>query len=144
VTVDIAGKVRRPGVIDLPVGSRVADAIRAAGGARPGADLTGLNRARVLVDGEQIVVDAPGAPSAAPAGGSGSGSGSGTGPATLVNLNAATADELDALPEVGPVTAQAIIDYRTEHGGFASVDELLDIEGIGEKTLEKIAPHVTV
>jgi competence protein ComEA len=62
----------------------------------------------------------------------------------LVNLNTATVEELDTLPEVGPVTAQAILDYRTEHGGFASVEELLDIEGIGEKTLAKIAPHVTV
>jgi competence protein ComEA len=147
VTVDVSGKVRHPGVLDLPVGSRVVDALRAAGGARPGTDLSGLNQARVVVDGEQIVVGRPAAP-AAPAGSSGPaapGSGSGAaGPAALVNLNTATVEELDTLPEVGPVTAQAIVDYRTEHGGFGSVDELLDIQGIGEVTLAKIAPHVTV
>lgn len=145
VTVDVAGKVRHPGVLDLPAGSRVVDAIAAAGGPRPSADLSGLNRARVLVDGEQIVVGAIGAP-VAPSGSSSAGAvGTGAaGPGALVNLNSATAEELDMLPEVGPVTAQAILDYRTEHGGFGSVDELLDIEGIGEKTLEKIAPHVTV
>lgn len=150
VTVDVAGKVRRGGVLELPAGSRVVDAIEAAGGARPGADLSGLNRARVLVDGEQIVVGGPAAGAAGvagsgPAGSSDSaGAGADTGPGALVNLNSATVDELDSLPEVGPVTAQAILDYRTEHGGFGSVDELLDIEGIGEKTLQKIAPHVTV
>lgn len=149
VTVDVVGKVRHPRVVDLPAGSRVLDAIRAAGGTRPGADLTGLNRARLLVDGEQIVVGAPGtAPPGAPGPAAGNAGGSaGTAPTTptaLVDLNTATVDELDTLPEVGPVTAQAILDYRTEHGGFASVDELLDIEGIGEKTLAKIAPHVTV
>jgi len=142
VTVDVTGKVRRPGVLDLPAGSRVVDAIAAAGGARPGADLTRLNRARVLVDGEQIVVGGP-APAGSP-GAAAAGTGPASPPEALVNLNTATVDELDTLPEVGPVTAQAILDYRTEHGGFGSVDELLDIEGIGEKTLGKIAPHVTV
>jgi competence protein ComEA len=123
----------------------VVDAIEAAGGARRGADMSSLNRARVLVDGEQIVVGRP-----APVGGPGpaastapTGAGPGS-PGALVDLNTATLDELDALPEVGPVTAQAILDYRTEHGGFGSVDELLDIEGIGEKTMAKLAPHVTV
>ena len=148
VTIDVAGKVRHPGVLELPAGSRVVDALEAAGGLRPGADLTGLNRARLLVDGEQIVVGAP-APAGAPrlsgsSGAAGASRPGAAGPGTLVNLNTASLDELDTLPEVGPVTAQAILDYRTEHGGFGSVDELLDIEGIGEKTLEKIAPHVTV
>jgi competence protein ComEA len=141
VTVDVAGKVRHPGVLNLPAGSRVVDAIEAAGGARPGADLTGLNRARVLADGEQVVVGAP-APAGAAA--AGSAAGGAVAPAALVNLNTATVDELETLPEVGPVTAQAILDYRSEHGGFGSVEELLDIEGIGEKTLAQIAPHVTV
>ncbi|MDH2415472.1 ComEA family DNA-binding protein [Nocardioides sp. CER19] len=150
VTVDVSGRVRHPGVLQLPAGSRVVDALEAAGGARPGADLSGLNRARVLVDGEQIVVGrpaapAPGAPGSLGSLGSPGSSGSGTGaPGALVNLNTASVDELDTLPEVGPVTAQAIVDYRTEHGGFGSVDELLDIQGIGEVTLAKIAPHVTV
>jgi competence protein ComEA len=149
VTVDVVGKVRHPRVVDLPAGSRVLDAIQAAGGARPGADLTRLNRARVLVDGEQVVVGVPAAPAASGTspGSGASGAGAGAvpgGPTALVDLNTATVEELDTLPEVGPVTAEAILDYRAEHGGFGSVDELLDIEGIGEKTLAKIAPHVTV
>lgn len=145
VTVDVTGTVRHPGVLDLPAGSRVVDAIAAAGGPRPGADLSGLNRARVLVDGEQIVVGAPGPRSVVSGSSAAGAAGAGAaGPDALVNLNSATAEELDVLPEVGPVTAQAILGYRAEHGGFGSVDELLDIEGIGEKTLEKIAPHVTV
>jgi competence protein ComEA len=149
VTVDVVGKVRHPRVVDLPAGSRVLDAIQAAGGARPGADLTRLNRARVLVDGEQVVVGVPAAPAASGTspGSGASGAGAGAvpgGPTGLVDLNTATVEELDTLPEVGPVTAEAILDYRAEHGGFGSVDELLDIEGIGEKTLAKIAPHVTV
>lgn len=145
VTVDVAGKVRHPGVVDLPAGSRVLDAIEAAGGTRPGVDLSGLNRARILADGEQILVGTSAGPSstgpAAPGPAAGAVAGA---PGALVDLNTATVDELDTLPEVGPVTAQAILDYRTQHGGFGSVDELLDIEGIGEKTLAKIAPHVTV
>src|SRR6478735_10528372 len=146
VTVDVAGKVRHPGVLDLPTGSRVVDAIAAAGGARRGADLSSLNRARVLVDGEQLVVGAPGGRAAsgtAGAAGSTSASGSTTGPPdVLVDLNTAGLDELDTLPGVGPVTAQAILDYRTQHGGFGSVDELLDVDGIGKATLSKITPHV--
>ncbi|GAA1968407.1 hypothetical protein GCM10009798_31150 [Nocardioides panacihumi] len=147
VTVDIAGKVRHPGVLDLPTGSRVVDAIAAAGGARPGADLSSLNRARVLVDGEQILVGAPGgrAASGAAAGAPSEAAGATPGgPDVLVDLNTATLDELDTLPGVGPVTAQAILDYRTQHGGFGSVDELLDVDRIGEATLSRIAPHVTV
>ena len=140
VTVDVSGKVRRPGIAVLDAGSRVVDALAAAGGARPGADLTGLNLARVLVDGEQVVVGLPtpvGAAAAAvpPPGVT-------TGP--LVNLNTATITELDTLPEVGPVTAQAILAWREEHGGFTAVDELLEVDGIGDATLERLAPLVTV
>lgn len=143
VTVDVAGKVRRPGVRVLPAGSRVIDAVQAAGGARQGVDLAGLNQARLLVDGEQIVVGGPPAAAAATGGGAAPAPGSGA-PGALVNLNTATAEQLDGLPEVGPVTAQAILDWRQQHGGFGSVDELLEIDGIGEVTLQKIAPHVTV
>jgi competence protein ComEA len=138
VVVDVSGKVRHPGVQRLPVGSRVADALRAAGGVRPGTDLGALNRARVLVDGEQVVVGGPApapAPGAAPAPGSG-GAGvapGGAGPASPVSLNAATADQLDTLPGVGPVLAQHIIDYRTQHGGFTSVDQLREVTGIGDR-----------
>jgi competence protein ComEA len=144
--VDVSGKVRHPGLQRLPVGSRVADALRAAGGVRPGTDTAGLNQARLLVDGEQVVVGAPpgaagasGVTSGAAAGAAaGSGStpgttGSATGPTAPVALNTATAEQLDSLPGVGPVLAQHIIDYRTEHGGFHSVDELREVTGIGDR-----------
>lgn len=140
VVVDVAGKVRRPGIVVLAAGARVVDALEAAGGMRRGAEVTDLNLARVLVDGEQILVGvspAPGlAASSIPAAPSA--------PGPLVNLNTAGPTELDALPGVGPVTAQAILDWRTEHGGFASVDQLLDVSGIGEATLAELAPLVTI
>ena len=142
VTVDVAGKVRHPGIAVLDAGSRVVDALEAAGGARPGVDLTGLNLARVLVDGEQVVVGGP-APSGAAASASPP-AGDPSGPVTLVNLNTATESELDTLPEVGPVTAASILQWRDQHGGFTSVDELLEVDGIGEVTLGKLAPYVTV
>jgi competence protein ComEA len=142
VTVDVAGKVRHPGIAVLDAGARVVDALEAAGGARPGVDLTGLNLARVLVDGEQVVVGGP-----APSGAAASASpppGAPSGPSTMVNLNTATESELDTLPEVGPVTAASILQWRDQHGGFTSVDELLEVDGIGEVTLGKLAPYVTV
>jgi competence protein ComEA len=141
VVVDVAGKVRRPGVATLPAGSRVVDAIRQAGGARRGVDLTSLNLARVLVDGEQILVGVAPAPGVAA---SSSGPPGATGDGTLVHLNTATLDELDSLPGVGPVTAQKILDWRTAHGAFTAVDELLEVDGIGEKTLADMAPHLTL
>ena len=137
---DVTGKVRRPGIVVLEPGARVVDALDAAGGARRGADLAGLNLARLLVDGEQIVVGVPSPPGpAASAAGS-----PGPDPGALVNLNTASIAELDELPGVGPVTAQAIVDWRTGNGGFRSVDQLLDVDGIGEKTLADLAPLVTV
>lgn len=141
VTVDVAGKVRHPGVITLPSGTRVIDALRRAGGARPRVDLTGLNLARVLTDGEQILVgktDAPGvAASAAAAAGQPAG-----GP--MVNLNTATEEQLEQLPGIGPVTAGKILTWRGAHGSFSSVDELMEVDGIGEKTLADLAPYVTL
>ncbi|MEW2508911.1 helix-hairpin-helix domain-containing protein [Streptomyces sp. NPDC046870] len=134
IVVDISGKVREPGIRRLPAGARVADALRAAGGVRPGVNTEGLNRARFLVDGEQVVVGAPAGAAAppAPAGGSLTGS-TGTGPPAPVSLNTATVDQLDTLPGVGPVLAQHIIDYRTQHGGFRSVNELREVNGIGDR-----------
>ncbi|MFG2646947.1 helix-hairpin-helix domain-containing protein [Streptomyces sp. NPDC048436] len=132
VVVDVSGKVRSPGILRLPAGSRVADALKAAGGVRPGADTDGLNRARLLVDGEQVAVGAPAAPGPAAPGAAAAGA-TGASPAAPVGLNTATAEQLDELPGVGPVLAQHIIDYRTEHGGFRSVDELREVNGIGDR-----------
>ena len=138
LVVDVAGKVRRPGIAVLPAGSRVVDALEAAGGARRGIDLTSLNLARPVVDGEQILVGVAPVPGVAgtldaPAAGD-----------ALVNLNTADQATLDTLPGVGPVTAEAIIAWRTDNGGFTSVDELLEVDGIGEATLEDLAPLVTL
>jgi competence protein ComEA len=139
VVVDVAGKVRHPGIAVLRQGARVIDALRAAGGARRGVDLGGLNLARVLTDGEQVVVGGAvvtGPAATAPTSGS---------PVTgLVNINTADETALESLPEVGPVTAQAIITWRSQHGGFTSIDQLLDVDGIGDATLAKLTPYVTV
>ena len=143
VTVDVAGKVRRPGIAVLPAGSRVIDALEAVGGARPGVDLIDLNLARVLVDGEQVLVGVQPPPGvAASAAGVPAVPGTSTGP--LVNLNLADQVELETLPGVGPVTAGAIIAWREEHGGFSAVEELLEVDGIGDATLADLAPLVTV
>ncbi|HEX2894375.1 MAG TPA: helix-hairpin-helix domain-containing protein [Marmoricola sp.] len=142
VVVDVAGKVRRPGVATLPAGSRVVDAIRQAGGARPGVDLSSLNLARVLVDGEQILVGEAPAPGVAASASSQPGTASADG--ALVDINTATLEQLDGLPGVGPVTAQKILDWRSAHGAFTAIDELLEVDGIGEKTLADMAPRLTL
>jgi competence protein ComEA len=139
VTVDVEGKVRRPGIVVLDAGSRVIDAIKAVGGVRGSPRHTGLNLARVLVDGEQLLV---GVPASAP--GLAVPSASGTGPTSLVDLNTADEAALEALPEVGPVTAQSILDWRAQNGAFTSVQELLEVDGIGEATLDQLMPYVTV
>ncbi|MFJ1603829.1 helix-hairpin-helix domain-containing protein [Streptomyces sp. NPDC088253] len=138
IVVDVSGKVRSPGLRRLPAGSRVEDALRAAGGVRPGANTEGLNRARLLVDGEQVLVGVPAAVTGPVMGGGSSatgsgGSASGAVPSAPVSLNTATVDQLDTLPGVGPVLAQHIVDYRTQHGGFRSVDELREVNGIGDR-----------
>ncbi|MGW5471341.1 helix-hairpin-helix domain-containing protein [Streptomyces chartreusis] len=135
IVVDVGGKVREPGIHRLPAGSRVADALRAAGGVRPGTNTDTLNRARFLVDGEQVIVGSPAtpAPEAGTSAGMGGAAAPGAAPAAPVPLNTATVDQLDTLPGVGPVLAQHIIDYRTQHGGFRSVDELREVNGIGDR-----------
>jgi competence protein ComEA len=140
ILVDVAGWVRHPGVYEFVAGARVIDALDAAGGARPGAELQVLNLAAPLADGTQVVVPKRGE---TPVVGVEPGAESGSAGA-LVNVNTATADQLEALPGIGEVTAQAIIDYRTENGPFSSVDELLDVSGIGDVTLENIRELVTV
>lgn len=143
LVVDVAGKVRRPGIAILAPGARVVDALEAAGGARRGVDLGLLNLARPVVDGEQILVGLP-QPTGAAAAAAAAPSGAAPAPGGLVNINTAGQAELETLPGVGPVTAQAILTWRTEHDGFAAIEELLDVQGIGEATLAQLAPHVTV
>ncbi len=153
LVVSVSGKVVRPGLVEVPEGGRVADVLAAAGGALPGTDLTTLNLARRVSDGEQVAVGVPAAPDAAPgpvAGanpGSSAGSGTGggaSGPAAKVDLNAASAEQLDGLPGVGPVTAQRILEWRTRHGRFARVEQLREVEGIGERRFGQLRELVTV
>jgi len=139
VLVDVAGWVRRPGVYEFTEGARVIDAIDAAGGARSGAVLEALNLAAPLTDGTQILVPREGEEAPAPAPVTGGAVAGG-----LVNVNSAIATELEELPGIGEVIAQRIIDYRTENGPFATVDELLDVSGIGDAILESIRELVTV
>jgi competence protein ComEA len=138
LVVAVQGRVRTPGVVRVPAGSRVIDAIAAAGGARPGTDLATVNLAAKLTDGEQIVVGL-----GAPVAGAGGGGAGGT-PAGPVGLNSATAAQLDALPGVGPVMAQRIVDYRTAHGGFQRVDQLQDVPGIGPSKFTQLRDLVTL
>jgi competence protein ComEA len=143
----VCGAVRRPGVYHLPSGARVADLLAAAGGAAAKAELQAVNLAAKVVDGQQVVVPERGATAvaAAPATGTSGSSGSGSGAAAApVNLNTASAEELDALPGVGPATAQKIIDYRTANVGFKSVDDLKNVAGIGDAKFATLQPLVTV
>jgi competence protein ComEA len=129
LVVHVAGQVRRPGVVTLAPGSRVGDAIAAVGGPTRDAVLDSLNLARPLGDGEQIVVPAPGEEVAPPP--AGGPSGAIVGDPELLDLNAATAEELTALPGIGPVTAQRIVDHRDSIGGFVAITQLLEVPGIG-------------
>ncbi|GAA3618265.1 hypothetical protein GCM10022199_23410 [Marihabitans asiaticum] len=153
VHVHVVGEVSRAGVVTLPAGSRVADAVQAAGGSSAEADLSYVNLARLLVDGEQVVVPAEGevppvgAPAPATPGsaaGSAAGGSGGSAPTALVNINTADQAALEVLPGVGPVLAGRIVRWRVENGRFTSVDELSEVSGIGEKMLAQIGPQVTV
>jgi competence protein ComEA len=158
VVVSVVGLVHKPGLVTLSSGARIADALSAAGGALDGADLLGLNMARRVADGEQVIVGIaapPGEkttmgssvasePSASPTAKRPGAGGSGSVPGESVDLNTATEEQLDALPGVGPVTAAAIVAWRDANGSFTSVDQLADIEGIGPARLEKLRAQVHV
>ncbi|RLP75905.1 ComEA family DNA-binding protein, partial [Micromonospora sp. BL4] len=141
VVVAVAGKVRKPGLVRLPAGSRLADAVQAAGGALPGVDVALLNPARKVTDGELIVVGVTPPPPAAAAGPAAGGAAPAGGP---LNLNTATLAQLDALPGVGPVLAQRILTHRDQHGGFKSVGDLRQVDGIGDARYEQLKDLVTV
>jgi competence protein ComEA len=145
IVVDVAGWVRRPGVYEFHTGQRVIDAIRRAGGARHGADLTSINLAALLSDAEQIVVGRNGGGGGTvPASSVGSGADGAGGSDAPVNLNSASLDELESLPGIGPALGQRIIDYREQHGPFRSVEDLLNVSGIGDKRLADLRPQVTI
>ncbi len=150
--VHVAGAVRRPGVYRLGAGARLADAVRRAGGGTRGADLDAVNLAAKVHDGVQVIVPrkAPAAPtgvSAPPGAGSGAattGVPPGAAAAAIVDLNVATAEQLETLDGVGPATAAKILQFRSEHGPFRSVDDLEQVPGIGPKKLSAMRPRVRV
>jgi competence protein ComEA len=146
LVVHVVGEVRRPGLYRLREGARIADAVRRAGGARPRADLAALNLAAPLVDGVQVLVPrrATGSAGSAPAAEDTTAPASEyAGAARKPSLATATAEQLDELPGVGPITAQKILDYRAEHGPFRSVDDLDLVPGIGPATVEELRDLVT-
>ncbi|MEJ3403153.1 ComEA family DNA-binding protein [Rathayibacter sp. YIM 133350] len=139
--VHVLGAVARPGLYRLPPQARVVDAVAASGGFTAAADQGGVNLARPVADGEQVYVPAVGEvppPAADTAGAGGADSGA------PINLNTASAEQLETLPHIGPALAQRILDWRAANGPFASVDDLREVAGIGEKTFADLAPHVTV
>jgi competence protein ComEA len=142
VVVHVVGAVRHPGVYRLAAGSRARDAVRHAGGAGPRADLTTVNLAALLADGEQVRV-----PQRTPPPGAGAGAGAGpaaTAPDAIVHLNGASAGELDSLDGIGPALAERIVAYRAAHGGFRSVDELDQVSGIGPVRLEALRARLAL
>lgn len=128
VVVHVAGAVRRPGVYRLPVGARVTDAVRRAGGLARGARSDAINLAARLSDGQQVVVSGPGTPP----------SSSGPGQSGPISLGSATVEQLDQIEGIGPVTAQKIVEFRDQHGGLSSVEQLDDVDGIGPSTMESL------
>lgn len=147
ISVHVAGAVRAPGVYAFPPGARVADAIAAAGGARADADPNAINLARPLTDGERIYVPRKGEtppPDPSAAGGGPVGGGAGGPGGGKVNINTATASQLEELPGIGPSLAQRIVDYRDKHGPFRTPRDLMKVQGIGEKKFAALEEYVTV
>lgn len=142
IVVHVVGAVRRPGLYSLPEGSRANDAVRRAGGATARADLEAIDLAAPIADGQQIAVPRHG--QLAPVGAGLPAAAAGAAPAAPVHLNTATVEQLDALPGIGPATAQKIIDHRQEHGAFRSVDELDAIPGFGVKKIDQLRKLVTL
>jgi competence protein ComEA len=140
IVVDVGGRVRKPGLVTLPVGARVADAIDAAGGPLKPRELDRIDLAQRVTDGQLLLIGV--SPSASDAAGD-SASSSGTDPSTPISLSTATIDQLETLPGVGPVTAQKMIDWRTAHGGFTTVEQLQQVPGIGPAHYAEISPLVT-
>jgi len=147
IVVDVEGAVRAPGVYTLAGDARVIDALKAAGGANSSADMSTVNLARPVADGERVYVPRRGEipPADAGPGGGGAGSGSGgSGAGDKVNINTASESELEGLPGIGPTLAQRIVDYRTQHGPFHDVKDLMKVEGIGQKKFDSLKDYVTV
>lgn len=143
IFVHVAGAVEEPGLYELPAGSRVADALAAAGGAAPKADVGLLNLAEVLTDAAKVDVPRRGSPASGSVAATPQVPGASPAPA-LVNINSADQVALESIPGVGPVTALAILQYRQEIGSFSSVEQLLEVSGIGPATLESVRPYVTI
>ncbi|MGI6722087.1 MAG: helix-hairpin-helix domain-containing protein [Anaerovoracaceae bacterium] len=159
IIVDISGQVRSPQVVELKSGARISDAIESAGGLTAKADISNINRAAKVKDGEKIYIPARGEKDTAAAGSSGtavqpsgettadqstSAQTSGPGAVTKVNINSASSSELQTLNGVGPATAEKILLYRSQNGGFKSIEDLMNVNGIGEKTFEKLKPYITI
>ncbi|MGE5249690.1 MAG: helix-hairpin-helix domain-containing protein [Bacteroidota bacterium] len=149
ILVNVVGAVPRPGLYELPKGSRVRDAVNAAGGLLADADTAAINLAAPLEDGQQLEVAflaAGGTPGAVPTvkAGTTPGATPRATPSELVNINTATLEELDRLPGIGPTTAQKIVDYRTQHGPFQRIEDLMNVSGIGPSTFDGLKDLITV
>jgi competence protein ComEA len=145
VLVHVLGAVKRPGLVSLSTGARVVDAVAAAGGLTDDAEVSGINLARVVADGEQLVVPRVGEVVAPPTGGAGGGSPGASGASgAVVNLNTATQAELETLPRIGPALAGRILDYRTANGRFAAVTDLMKVTGIGQKLFDGLKDRIAV
>lgn len=144
IIVDVGGAVQTPQVVELKSGSRVADAVSAAGGLTKEADTAGINQAAILTDGEKIYIPRKGEAALSSAGALTAQAGADSTLSAKVNINTATSEELQTLDGVGPVTAEKILSYRSSNGAFTSIEEIKNVDGIGDKTFENLKEHITV